>query len=259
MSTGAAERLGTAPAPTGRVGTVAVVVPARDEEELLPACLDSIDLARAELQAWRPDTHVTVLVVLDRCTDGTAAVVAARRGVRALSSDAGVVGAVRAAGAAAVLQGTPAALLRHTWLACTDADTTVPRHWLRRQVELAEAGAELVLGTVEPAGLPGELRSRWWARHTLGEGHPHVHGANLGVRGDAYAAAGGFPSLGVDEDVHLVAALRAAGRRCVATDTTRVRTSARGTGRVAEGGFAGYLRRLAVELGVADAEPLAGT
>lgn len=262
MTTDAAPRAVTAPGPTGaapcRVDTVAVVVPARDEEELLPACLDSLDEARAHLQARRPGTEVTVVVVLDRCTDGTAGVVGSWPGARALSSDAGAVGAARAAGVAAVLRGVPDARLRHTWLACTDADTTVPAHWLRRQVELAEAGADLVVGTVEPSDLPRTLRAHWWAGHTLGEGHPHVHGANLGIRADAYLAAGGFPGVSADEDVRLVAAVRAAGRPWVATDTTRVTTSARSTARVRHGGFAGYLRRLATEIGVTDVDPVAG-
>ena len=234
--------------PSRAVGRVAVVVPARDEEELLPACLDGIDAARDALRSRRPDVEVVVVVVLDRCTDGTAAVVSAHGQVRGVWSDTGAVGAARAAGVAFALQDVPEAARSATWIACTDADTTVPAHWLWRQVELAEAGADLVTGTVVPTDLGGGLFSRWRAGHTLGEGHPHVHGANLGVRADAYLAVGGFPAEPVHEDVLLVEAVRAAGHPCVATDTTRVRTSARRTGRVVAGGFAGYLRNLAAEL-----------
>ncbi|MFC8500849.1 glycosyltransferase [Pedococcus sp. NPDC057267] len=230
------------------VSRVVVVVPARDEEELLPACLDSVDAARTALGRRRPDVEVVVVVVLDRCTDGTAGVVAARRHVRGLWSDTGVVGAARAAGVSAALGDVHAGSLSTTWISCTDADTTVPAQWLWRQVELAEAGADLVTGTVVPTDLPGGLFGRWRARHVLGEGHPHVHGANLGVRADAYLAAGGFPPEPVHEDVLLVEAVRTAGHRWVATDTTRVATSSRSAGRVVGGGFSGYLRRLAAEV-----------
>ena len=227
---------------------VAVVVPARDEEELLPACLDSVEVARAALAHRRPDVEVVVVVVLDRCTDGTSGVVAARGNVRGVWSDSGVVGAARAAGVAVALADVPEHVLPATWIACTDADTTVPAQWLWRQVELADEGADLVTGTVVPTDLPGGLFGRWRARHVLGEGHPHVHGANLGVRADAYLAAGGFPAEPVHEDVLLVEAVRATGRPWVATDATRVATSARRTGRVVGGGFAGYLRRLAADV-----------
>ena len=241
MSTGRAER-------AHALRRVAVVVPARDEEELLPACLDSIDAARAALWSRRPDVEVVVVVVLDRCADGTAGVVAARRHVRGVWSDTGAVGAARAAGVAVALQDVPEDSRSATWIACTDADTTVPGHWLWRQVQLADAGVDLVTGTVVPTDLPGGLFGRWRARHVLGEGHPHVHGANLGVRADAYVAVGGFPAEPVHEDVLLVEAVRASGRPWVATDTTRVATSSRRTGRVGGAGFAGYLRRLAAEV-----------
>ena len=45
-----------------------------------------------------------------------------------------------------------------------------------------------------------------------GDGHEHVHGANLGFTLAAYRAVGGFPHLPVHEDVELVRALRRLGR-----------------------------------------------
>ena len=82
--------------PRGRIAAVAVVVPARDEEELLPGCLDAITAA-----AQRIEVPVSVVVTLDRCRDGTADVVAARPDVTAVECDAGVVGMARAAGVGA--------------------------------------------------------------------------------------------------------------------------------------------------------------
>jgi hypothetical protein len=40
--------------------------------------------------------------------------------------------------------------LESTWLANTDADSRVPEDWLVRQLEFADAGWDVVLGSVEP-------------------------------------------------------------------------------------------------------------
>jgi hypothetical protein len=228
-----------------RVDHVVVAVPARDEEELLGRCLDGVAAAVTHLRELRPGTGTTVVVALDRCVDGSARA-ATRPGVEAVGVDLGAVGPARRAAvevglARAAASGVPP---RHTWLAGTDADCVVPEDWLVQQLALAEAGADLVVGTVVPDDVvdPGVLRA-WRARHELHEGHRHVHGANLGVRADAYLAVGGFPPLPVHEDVGLVEAVRATGRPWVATDRARVRTSARTTSRV-DGGFATYLAEL---------------
>ena len=62
-----------------------------------------------------------------------------------------------------------------------------------------------------------------------------------------YEAAGGFPPVAEHEDVRLVEAVRAlAEARVRATDTTRVLTSSRLTGRT-PGGFAGHLQEVGGE------------
>ncbi len=229
-----------------RLTAVAVVVPARNEASLLPDCLRAIEQARRTLEGARPDLGVRTVVVLDDCTDGSAGVVAARPEICTVVLTQGCVGAARAAGADMALGSgrDPAA----TWLANTDADTLVPPDWLMTQVALAEAGHDLILGTVHPHDLEPHLLERWSRRHRLTDGHDHVHGANLGVRGDAYLGAGGFPHVPLHEDVLLVDAVKALGARWVATDATRVQTAARLHARVA-GGFATYLHELAAELG----------
>ena len=78
--------------------TVAVVVPARDEEALLPACLASLRAALARLGAVHPDVRCRVFVVLDSCRDGSAEVVGQQPDVTALVVEAGTVGAARAVG-----------------------------------------------------------------------------------------------------------------------------------------------------------------
>ena len=227
---------------------VAVVIPARNEAALLPATLRATGIARARLLQSHPHLAVTVTVVLDSTTDESAELLARHADVTTLSVTAGLVGTVRNAGIAAAC--TAAALpLAQMWIANTDADSEVPPHWLQRHVELAAQGAQMVVGTVEPRRheLEAAQLQRWLAQHQLGENHPHVHGANLGVRADVFTRLGGFKDQGLHEDRDLVARARARGATVVATDSCRVKTSGRMRGRVS-GGFADFLA------GLADAE-----
>jgi hypothetical protein len=148
----------------------------------------------------------------------------------------------------APLEGTGALHLESTWLANTDADSRVPEDWLVRQVEFADAGWDVVLGSVEPdsPGMEPELLHSWRLRHPLEERHGNVYGANLGVRASAYRQAGGFPPLRSSEDRALVEQLRRRGFAVTATDSTRVMTSGRTIAR-APHGFGAYLRALSVE------------
>lgn len=227
------------------VTQVVVAIPARDEEALLGPCLAAVDRAVAHLAEVRPLVRCVVVVTLDGCTDGSADV-AARHEVLVVSGPGAGVGRARDTGvetglAVAVAQGAD---LAATWVACTDADSVVPPHWLTTHVAFADTGLDLVVGTVEPAaGADPVVLQSWRERHTLAEGHEHVHGANLGIRASTYLAAGGFAGLATHEDVDLVARVRALGHRWVATDTARVLTSAREESRV-DGGFASYLAGL---------------
>jgi glycosyltransferase involved in cell wall biosynthesis len=222
------------------VNRLVVVVPTRNEESRLPRCLTALAAAVAALEdEFGADAPaISVIVVLDRCTDDSAQVAAQWPQFETLECTAGSVGAARRAGVAHALAGTDAG---HTWVATTDADSAVPPRWLTVQLVLAESGTDLVLGTVLPdAELPTPERARWHDEHTLEDGHPHVHGANLGVRADSYLAAGGFSAVDSDEDVLLVEELRARGARECRTALIPVLTSGRLEGR-APGGFGGYL------------------
>ena len=122
--------------------------------------------------------------MLDRCTDASAEV-ARRPGVEVVEETAGSAGAARRRGAAHALT-TSRWPPYGVWLASTDADSRVPPTWLRHHLELAAAGAELVLGTVTLGGeadIAPDLYRAWVAGYSRRDGHPHVHGANLGVRG----------------------------------------------------------------------------
>ncbi len=228
------------------VERVHVVVPAHDEEGLLPRCLASVHRALAALRASLPHLETRLTVVADRCRDATVALAAACPDTDVVELEAGCVGAARRAGVQRVAELAGRTPARGVWVANTDADSVVPEHWLLAQVHLASAGFDLVTGSVAPDArdlAPGLWR-RWRERHHLGEGHPHVHGANLGFTLAAYQAAGGFPATPLHEDVLLVEAVRRAGFRSCATSATHVVTSARHRGR-ADGGFADYLAALA--------------
>jgi len=229
-------------------GAVHVVIPARDEEQLLPRCLVSVEQARVALRAARPDLLVDVTVVLDRCRDRSELIVNAAR-VHSTTVDFGKVGAARDAGVqwALTSNANNGIAPQDLWIACTDADTVVPTHWLTEQVELS-AAHDAVIGTVEPFGLTDiAVLERWRARHHLVEGHPHVHGANLGLRASTYLEVGGFRPMASDEDVDLVRRIRAHTNRWVATDAVRVASSARRLSRC-RGGFADYVLALEDEV-----------
>lgn len=232
----------------GGIRRVGVVVPAHDEEALVGACLDAVGRSASAARRVDPELEVLVVVVLDRCTDGTAAI-AARSGACVVVASRPGVGAARRTGHQVLAGWQPTLTAAQVWAASTDADTEVPVEWLTQQLEAARDGARLVLGTVRPRAVDVEraLLRAWEARHPARPDAVgvHVHGANLGVRLDAYLEAGGYPELGEHEDRALVDALRSRGVQPVAG--VRATTSGRRHGRVA-GGFSGYLRALAATL-----------
>lgn len=242
------------------VGAVAVVVPARDEEAMIGRCVACV--RRAQLHLWRrTGLGSVVVVVADGCRDATAAVARSAGAHVVTCAPGGSVGAARSVGCGRSLSLLQRAGRHATWLACTDADSRVPTDWLTGQVELARRGADAVAGRVRLArdGDP-ELRRRWSLMYAagvvpaatgtgLGAGPlGHVHGANLGIRGSAYARVGGFAPLTAHEDVDLVRRLLRGGARVTWTMSPGVMTSARIRARAPEG-LATDLRSLAAAQG----------
>lgn len=106
-------------------------------------------------------------------------------------------------------------------------------------------GVHLVLGTVTLGpGLSSEAIREWCLRHVVQEGHPHVHGANFGIRADVYSALGGWQALACGEDDALAArATSASHLRIARTARIPVVTSTRLQARAPDG-FSSYLREL---------------
>ena len=221
---------------------VVVAVPAHEEQDLLPACLASLQVAAA--QPGLPP--VRVVVVADGCTDRTAEVARAA-GVDVLEVGLRSAGAARRHGLDAAVDGAgvPLELL---WLATTDADSQVPAEWFVDHLRWRALGWDAVAGTVAVDDWQGHVRGvaeRFSTRYAWdGPDHPHVHGANLSLSAAAYRAVGGFPPLALAEDHALVAALEARGLRVARAGTRPVLTSARRDPR-SSGGFGELLQTLA--------------
>jgi len=223
-----------------RVAAVGVVVPAHDEQALLPACLAALRTALRHPALARVEVHL--VPVLDACTDDSGAMAPGAVEVQARN-----VGVARAAGFAEVLRreaGRPGGQL---WLATTDADSRVPPDWLATQLRLAHGGADVVAGSVRVEDWSEQtqaVRHRFRASYAGGaDGHRHVHGANLGLSAAAYTEVGGVPPVALAEDQALVDALRLRAARLVSTARIPVVTSARRESRT-WGGFADHLRAL---------------
>lgn len=229
---------------TEPVRHVLVVIPARNEAETLRACMRSVERARRALGDL---VHTQAVLVLDTCTDDSAAIAAEFADTTALSVRFANVGKSRARGVAYGLRligDDPAAV----WIATTDADSVVADGWLREHVNVSRSGADALVGSVVPLldDLDETRRAAWLACHSPGSTLGHVHGANLGVRADAYLAVGGFTARARDEDVSIVQRLRRADARITHSEREPVTTSSRLSGRV-EGGYAQYLTDLVAQ------------
>ncbi|GAA0609951.1 glycosyltransferase family 2 protein [Kutzneria viridogrisea] len=219
---------------------VAVVVPARDEQDTIAACLDAIRVALPG------EVRSAVCVVLDRCTDDTERI-ACRSApwARLLVNRADLpLGTLRDLGARAALAalGVPA---RRSWLLSTDADSVVRPGWVRDHLAQAARGVCGYAGATEITDWAGHTE-RTRLRYLAVAGDPsreHVYGANLGVRADAYLAVGGFAALATGEDQDLWDRLRLAGHILVTGVAAPVLTSSRRHGR-ATGGVADLLAGL---------------
>ncbi len=231
-----------------------VVVPARDEEDLVGACLEA--LAR---QSGVDPASYEVLLVLDACADDTRgralAVSAAHPQLRLRLRDGpgDGPGPARRLGmdlacARLVALDRPGGLI-----ASTDADSVVASDWLRAQLDAVGGGARAIGGRIEldaaeaatlsPAVLHRRARNAE-ARHLRvlaqpGAGrreHWQFSGASLGITAETYARVGGLaPHASALEDEALEHTLGVHGVPIERPLSVRVTTSARLGGRARRG------------------------
>lgn len=199
--------------------SAAVVVPARNAAETLPALLEALRAQSVPLGE--------IVVAEDGSTDGTAEV-ARRLGARVVS--------VPPPGGPGVARNTGAAATQGDVILFLDADTLPPADWaerILRRLEEEGPGTVAVWGgyagpTVESplARLQHEdivFHQEATPRHV-----EVLTTANCAVRRAAFEACGGFPEMPVDEDYVFGAALARHGR-ILWDDSIRVRHRFRST------------------------------
>jgi glucosyl-3-phosphoglycerate synthase len=226
-----------------------VVIPARDEEETVAACLAA--LARQSIGR----TAFETILVADACTDETEAVARAaaqRLGLEltVLSGPGAGSGPARRLGMDAAAERLEASGHGGGLIATTDADSTPAEDWLARQLAHLARGARVVAGLIEldpqdAAVMPGAVRRRRDrdAAHRLSEligrepdaEHHHFAGASLGVTAETYRQVGGLEDWTSLEDHAFGVKLARRGIPVLRPADVRVRTSARVDGRARRG------------------------
>ncbi len=222
---------------------VAVIIPARNEEAALPAALAAVEAA-----ARAVDCPVTTVVVCDTCSDRTADV-ASEAGAHVVQTTVGCAGGARRLGVSTATALLTSVSATELWVASTDADSIVRADWLATHLLAAGEGWHAYAGEVvvpDWSGWSEDLPGAYHRRSKRPGRRPPVHGANLGIRLDAYEAVGGFDAVACGEDQELVDRLSRAGYRVLASADAPVHTSARRVARV-HGGFSTYLLSLELE------------
>lgn len=225
---------------------IAIGIPVRNEQALLPRLLDAFDAQRGI-----DPSCVTVAFLLDGCADRSEALV---RGwdtrfavvARPVAPDAPNAGRARRA-AMALAQASGAALL-----VTTDADSVPAPDWLATIARALDA-ADMVAGRIVRSGGTADTGQdaveRYYDRlhaHRRAidpvawdpaPGHHHTGGANMAFRAEAYRALGGFDAVPSGEDALIVDRAHRLGLRVRREPAALVATSSRRCGR-APGGLA---------------------
>lgn len=184
---------------------VSIIIPAHNEELLLPATLAA--LASAVTDLGEP---AEVIVVDDASTDGTAAIAAAA-GARVVAASVRQIAAARNAGARAARGG---------FLVFVDADTIVPARVLRGAVAALRngavgGGAAAIPDAASPSSVRRIMALILWVMRLM----KWAAGCFLFARRDAFERVGGFDErYFASEEIHLSRALKKHGRFVILTN-----------------------------------------
>ncbi|MDO9639905.1 MAG: glycosyltransferase family 2 protein [Pseudotabrizicola sp.] len=259
----------TALGPSGPLDA-AVVIPARNEQRRITACLDALAVA---VHGVRP-LRIGVVVVVNNSNDGTCdkvlAWAMAHPAIAVQVMDCDLRGCDAHAGAARRL-GLDLAIRRldrRGILLTTDADSRVRPDWITANLrELAHA--DLICGAfaadqVEAKSLPAAVAMHCHTEtaymsvavrlaalldpmpHDPDPPHLNASGASLAFTRQLYETVGGMPAIGMSEDRAFAALAERHDFRLRHCTSVMVDTSCRMTGRTS-GGMAGALRERAVE------------
>lgn len=179
---------------------LSIVIPAWNEEQLLPACLESVRMAFAA----RPDLDHEVIVVDNNSADGTATI-ARDAGARVVFEAVNQIGRARNAGATAA---------GGEWLLFLDADSALSTGLARDILTTIENRPVVACGSVvRMRGLP------WWAHammrcwNGLSRACGWCAGSLLVCRAQAFREVGGFSErLYAAEEIDLSRRLKRWGR-----------------------------------------------
>lgn len=163
--------------------SVSIVVPAYNEEELIADCISS-------LQRQDYDGRIEIIIVDNASTDRTPQI--------AQSMDVKVVHEIKQGYVHALRAGFSAAT--GDIIACTDANTMVPPHWISRITSnLSRTGIAACSGVFTFHDGPIFLRI---IGLICGRLNYHLAGANMAVWRSVYMASGGFdPAVNMGADV----------------------------------------------------------
>ncbi len=203
--------------PTPRVS---VVIPAYNEELYITPTLEALGR-----QSGVAPQDYEVIVVDNNCTDRTAAI-ARLFGARVVAERRAGVGYARSAGFAAATA---------PLIATTDADTVVPKNWLKAILAAFDDQQVVAVGGPGTYDIEHDVVNAVVNRslpylHELDRliaGTHHLVGFNMAVRASAFVAVGGWnEALAIGEDLDLSQRLAAAGKVTLLPDL-RVTTSDR--------------------------------
>ncbi len=245
-----------------------VVIPVRNEEDLLPDALHALAEQRCADGFPFPHSAYEILLLINNTVDRSAQVArhfarlypslrihVVERNFRPANAH---IGYVRRLLMDEACRRVRASHVRNACMLSTDADTKVAPNWIATNVAELRTGAEVVGGRIlisgdEVASLATAARSRLkldrlyrrllsWIEsqldpetHDPWPRHCHHFGASLAITPDAYERVGGVPPRRYLEDIAFYAALVRHDVRIRHSMKVRVMTSARLAGRARYG------------------------